>query len=268
MKTIQNKGLTFLKFEILEQYHEVRHFVTTRSGGFSKGNYKGLNLGFGTGDKPETVLENRYALSESLGIPLDWFVFMHQTHSANIELVNNMQKGSGAYSRNSAIENTDALITNHKNICLVVQVADCVPVFLLDTTNSVIAAIHAGWRGTLKEIADLTVKRMMLEYKSNPDEIVACMGPSIGPCSYEVGNEVRQQFIWKRNYYSEVFIQDGNRIVLDLWKANKMQLLKVGLKEENIEISNICTYCNHDIFYSSRYDKGETGRFVAGIMLQ
>ncbi len=268
MNSNQSKNITHFKFEILEHYHEVRQFITGRQGGFSPEPFKGLNLGFGTNDDLDIVMKNRYALSESLGIPLDWFVFMHQTHSANVAVVNTSAKGSGAYSRNNAIENTDAIITSNKNICLVVQVADCVPILLLDSVNTVVAAIHAGWRGILQEITFLTVEKMIREFNSNSEDIIACIGPSIGPCCYEVGGEIKQQFLSLSPEYTNVFTHKDNRLILDLWKANKMQLLKIGVKEQNIEIADLCTSCNHDTFYSSRFDKGNTGRFLAGIMLQ
>jgi polyphenol oxidase len=263
---LQNTNL--YKFEILEHFHEIRHFVTSRSGGFSEGNFEGLNLGFGTDDNPELVLKNRYALTEILGIPLEWFVFMRQTHGANIEIINKTQRGFGAYSRDNAIVNTDAMITSEKNICLAVQVADCVPILLLDSINSVVAAVHAGWRSTLQEIARLTVEKMISVFNTNPDDIIAGIGPSIGPCCYEIGDEIRQQFLRKNGMFSEVFFNKNDKLILDLWKANKMQLMKTGVKEENIELSNLCTNCNHDNFFSSRFDKGNTGRFIAGIMLQ
>jgi polyphenol oxidase len=268
MKPYPTKNTNLYKFEILEQYHEVRHFVTSRLGGFSEGNYKGLNLGFGTDDDPEIIIKNRHALTEDLGIPLEWFVFMRQTHSYHIEVVDVSQRGFGAFSRENAIANTDAIITSNKNICLVVQVADCVPLLLLDSSKGVIAAIHAGWRGTFQEITRLTIEKMVSEFNSNPTDIIACIGPSVGPCCYETGNEIRQQFIQKNEKYSEIFFHKNNKLILDLWKANKMQLLAAGIKEENIEASNLCTNCNHDLFYSSRFDSGNTGRFVAGIMLQ
>jgi polyphenol oxidase len=267
MESIQIKDITLYKFKIFEQYHEIRHFVTGRNGGFSKGTTKGLNLGFGTDDNADTVTKNRYALSESLGIPLDWFVFMQQTHSANIASINSGAMSHGAYSRDNAVADTDALITSTKNICIVVQVADCVPLLILDPISGVIAAIHAGWRGTFLEITRQTIEKMILEYETNPAEIIACIGPSIGPCCYEVGDEIKQKFIAKDSSYSKTFHQKDGKIKLDLWQANKLQLIKSGLKQENIEISELCTRCNHDIFYSSRDDNGKTGRFVAGIML-
>lgn len=268
MKPYKNKHTTLYKFDLLEHYHEVRHFVTTRDGGFSPEPFNGFNLGFGTDDNPEFVGKNRQALAEATGIPLDWFVFPRQTHSCNIVNIEEAHKGKGVFTRDDAISDTDALITNKKNICLMIQVADCVPVLLLDSANSVIAAIHAGWRGTVKEIVSKTIGKMNSLYSTNPEDIIACIGPSIGQCCYEVGDEVKNSFLNISDAYAEAFIENGKKPYLDLWKANKLQLLKAGVSENNIEVAGLCTKCNHEKFFSSRHGKGNTGRFAAGIMLQ
>jgi YfiH family protein len=268
VKKDSSANTTLYKFEILEPFHEVKHFVAGRNGGFSTGNFKGLNLGFGTEDKPENVLKNRQALSESLGIPLNWFVFPQQTHSANIAIVDNSNLGQGAFNRENAIQNTDALITNLKNIFIVIQVADCVPILLFDKVNCVIAAIHAGWKGTLQEIAKITIAKMKDTFGSNSQDIIAAIGPSIGPCCYEVGSEFKQQFLSKSDQFKICFPERNGKLYFDLWKSNHIQLTNTGVEQQNIEIAEICTYCNHDEFYSSRYGKGITGRFATGIMLQ
>jgi polyphenol oxidase len=268
VKAYNNIGLIHYKFSILEPFHEIRHFVTGRLGGFSSDPYNTLNLGFGTDDELESVLKNRKTLCESLGIPLDWFVFPHQTHSANIKVVDYIDRGTGSIKRDNAISNTDALITNCKNICIVVQVADCVPILLIDSENSVIAAVHAGWKGTLQEILRLTIEKMVLNFNSKPQNIIASIGPSIGTCCYEVGEELRNKFIESTSQNSKFFINNSNHTHLDLWAANKDQLLQSGVSENNIEVSEICTKCQQDKFFSSRAGKGITGRFVAGIMLQ
>lgn len=268
MKTIKDKYTTLYKFNIFEQFHQIRHFITSRQGGVSKNQYKGLNIGFGTNDNPENVSKNREILSESLGIPLDWFVFPRQTHSANIEVINTNHKGKGALTKDNAISDTDALITSFTNVCIIVQVADCVPILLLDPVKNIVATIHAGWRGTAKDITLQTVLKMIEIYGSNPPDIIAGIGPSIGCCCYEVGSEVIQSFNGRKIKYSNCFMQNGTKQHFDLWQANKNQLLNAGLKEQNIEISEICTHCNNEYFFSSRHEKGDTGRFLAGIMLQ
>ena len=268
MKEYITEQTHLFKFDIFEQFHEVKHFITGREGGCSPAPYHGLNLGFGTNDNPENVLENRYMLAESIGTPLDWFVFPRQTHSDNIEIVTNRYRGLGTITRDNALDNTDALITAEKNVLITIQVADCVPVLLLDTENSVIAAIHAGWRGTVQEITSKTVQKMQSYFGSKPENIIAGIGPSIGSCCYEVGTEVQSAFLADNPQNAVLFKQKNGGLYLDLWLANKNQLLKLGVLEENIEIAQLCTLCNHTKFFSSRHGQGDTGRFAAGIMLQ
>ncbi len=265
METIQLTSTQVYQFNIFKPYHEVRHFITTRIGGNSEGPYKGLNIGFGSEDNPSVVLENRYILAESLGIPLDWFVFPHQTHSNHVYKVTANDKGKGAYARNNAIPDTDALVTNCKHICLSIQVADCVPILLFDTHNQIIGAIHAGWRGMANQIIGNTINFMLQNYGSKPQHIIAGIGPSIGPCCYEVGEEI--SLLFPSQIRSQIFYTKINKIILDLWKSASIQLISSGLKAENIESAHVCTRCHSNLFYSSRAGKGITGRFMAGIML-
>jgi polyphenol oxidase len=266
LKEYTEQNSTFFKFDIFAPFHEIRHFVSSRKGGVSKGVYEGLNLGFGTEDNAEDVLENRYILAEALGIPLDWFVLPRQTHSANVVKVDYSHRGLGTVDRDSAIANTDALITNCKNLFISIQVADCVPILLLDPVNSAIAAIHAGWRGTAANIVMQTIEVMQHEFGTIPVDLIAGIGPSIGACCYEVGEEVTKSF--NNHIDNSILIKNNGSIHLDLWKANQLQLIRAGVSESNIEIAGLCTKCNHHLFFSSREGKGNTGRFVAGIMLQ
>jgi YfiH family protein len=268
LKSFNTHHTELFRFNIFEEYHEVKHFVSGRNGGCSPAPFNGLNLGFGTDDAHANVLENRYMLAESLGTPLDWFVFPRQTHSATIAVVNKSHKGIGTTTRESLLYATDALITADKNVFIVVQVADCVPVLLLDTENEVVAAIHAGWRGTVQEITRKTIEAMMQQFNTKPEDIVAGIGPSIGACCYEVGKEVFDAFINLNSNNTDLFKTNANSWQLDLWKANQKQLIGMGVKTENIEIAGICSRCNHEKFFSSRHDNGNTGRFTAGIMLQ
>jgi YfiH family protein len=266
MKEYNLSHTNIFKFDIFEPFHEVKHYISTRKGGTSQSPYDGLNLGFGTDDCASNVLENRYLLAESIGIPMDWFVFPRQTHSANIVRVDASHLGLGTKEKESAIADTDALITNCKHIFLNIQVADCVPLLLFDPVVGAIAAIHAGWKGTVANITAKTILTMSHEFGTIPENIVAGIGPSIGACCYEIGKEVVQAF--DPNVSDKIFIAKNGSTHLDLWKANQLQLIGVGVKQENIEISGLCTKCNHHLFFSSRQGNGNTGRFVAGIMLQ
>lgn len=255
-------------FENLLKHREIYHFVSTRRGGFSNPPYDSLNLGFHVGDNPETVLRNRERLAMALGIPMDNFTTARQTHGSNVEIITKASRGCGAVDFDSAIDATDAMVTDTPGICLMVLQADCVPLLFFDLKKKVIGVAHAGWRGTVRMIAQNMVKVLKEKFNCLPDDILVGIGPSIGPCCYEVGSEVVVQTgeasQHKRKYIYET--PDGKHY-FNLWEANKMQLVQAGIPEKNMEIAGMCTYCNHTHFFSYRYQQRETGRFGVGIML-
>ena len=246
-----------IRFESLARYRNITHFVTTRIGGVSLPPYDSLNLGFGTRDNPEHVLENRKRLADSINVPLGSFVVAKQVHGDRIAVVTESDKGHGASNYETALDATDALITDIPGICLMVLLADCTPVLLYDPVKRVAAAVHAGWQSTAKQIGRKTVEVMRHSYGCRPEDIVAGIGPSIGACCYEVGHEVISQF--EAGLVDEL----GH---LDLWEANRRQLTEAGVLPEHIEVAGICTKCNAHRFFSERHMPG-TGRFGAGIML-
>lgn len=229
---------TFL-FENLSHLKGIRHFVSTRNGGTSKPPFNTLNLSFNVSDDPKNVLQNRKLLTEALGIDIESITTAKQVHNNKIAVVTREMRGRGSNDHESALDDIDAMVTNVPGILLMIQVADCVPLLFYDPVKKVIAAVHAGWRGTVLKIARNTVKSMANKYKSDPYNIYVGIGPSIGPCCYEV----------------------------DLWETNKRQLLDSGIPQSNIEVSRICTRCEKKTFFSYRAGKGVTGRFGAGIML-
>ncbi len=239
-------------------------------GGFSRSPYDSLNLGFHVGDCAEIVIKNREKLALSLEIPLDNFTIARQVHGCNVESITEDLKGHGAFNDNTAINETDSLVTDIPNICLVVLQADCVPLLFFDVKKKVIGVAHAGWRGTVGMVAQNTVKVLQEKFNCLPGDILVGIGPSIGPCCYEVGPEIIAQI-------EKVFPKKGHIInnktsygkgYFNLWEANKMQLVQMGIPEKNIEVARMCTRCNHTQFFSYRYQNTETGRFGAGIMLK
>jgi len=269
MLLVSTPEAPYYTFENLRSFKEIKHFVTTRHGGVSDGAFASLNLGLGTEDRPLTVLQNRQILADSVGISQDYFVMANQIHGTNVEVIAKDRRGAGAFSRHNAIPATDGMITNEPEICLFVMGADCVPILFFDRKKKVIGAAHSGWKGTVTKIAAEVVRKMQETYHSSPSDIVVAIGPSIGPCCYKVGGEVMEAVL--RHFgTTNGFISFENEDfapMLDLWTANKTQLLEIGVPEENIEIAGLCTQCNHDEFFSSRYGKGITGRFGAGIMI-
>ena len=258
------------QFDNLAQHHlTLRHFVTTRRGGASEGRYASLNFSFRTGDDPALVVVNRQRLFGAIGIALDHVVAGKQVHETNIEQVRREDRGRGARDYESALDNTDAMVTNEPGVCLMVLAADCVPVLLYDPVTLAIAAAHAGWRGTVARIAERTVDAMRQIYGTNPTNLIAAIGPSIGPEDYEVGPEVvaqvRQTF--PDTWGQQVRSLSNGKGLFDLWTANRLQLETAGIPATQIEISGISIYQATDHFYSERREGRPTGRFAAGLML-
>lgn len=263
-------SLSLWFFQNLSEYREIHHFVSARTGGFSNPPYDSLNLGFHVGDNPETVLKNRERIALESGIPFSSFTVARQIHGCNVKIITEDLRGRGAYNYETAINSTDAMVTSTPNICLMVLQADCVPVLFFDVKKKVIGVAHAGWRGTVHMVAQNTVKVLQEKFNCSPQDILVGIGPSIGPCCYEIGPEtivqIEKAFHNEKGYINNK-TPDGKGY-FNLWKANKTQLVQMGIPERNIEVAQICTRCNHTIFFSYRYQNTETGRFGAGIMLK
>ena len=262
--------IPIIRFPGLSQYEELLHFITTRHGGYSEKPFHSLNLALHVGDSEENVLKNRVRLAGSLGINVENFFYTRQEHGNKVFLINNENVLQNNNSLTSAIPVSDALITDCKGICLLIFVADCVPVLLFDYKKKVIGLVHAGWKGTASLITSKTVQQMQSHYECRVQDIVCAIGPSVGPCCYEVGSEVIDKV---RECFPEGLKlihspNNGNKYFFDLWRANKIQLRSCGIPEENIEIASICTFCHPDLFFSSRKEHKLTGRFAAGIMLR
>ncbi|MFB3897925.1 MAG: peptidoglycan editing factor PgeF [bacterium] len=266
----QIKSLSINCFSHLSHQYNLVHFVSTRLGGFSLPPYTSLNLAFHVGDNPATVLKKRELLAASLDIPLSNFVTAQQVHQANVTVIPGSMRGCGARDYHSAIPATDAMVTNTPNICLMILTADCVPILLFDPIKKVIGVAHAGWKGTINFIAQQVVKAMQEQFGSAPSDILAGIGPSIGPCCYEVGSDVIMEFKSVMPAALNLILKKNrnDKGHLNLWSANKIQLIQSGVLEKNIEIAELCTRCHAEIFYSARKDGIQTGRFGTGIMLE
>ncbi len=257
---------TFL-FENLSHHKGTLHFISTRNGGISKPPFDTLNLSFNVSDDPKNVIQNRELLAEALGIDIESITTAKQVHNNKVAVVARHMRGKGAKNQGSALENIDAMVTNVPDVLLMIQVADCIPLLFYDPVKKVVGAAHAGWRGTVLRIAKNTVNSMVKRYRSDPVNIYVGIGPSIGPCCYEVGHEVVHEVSRNLNDAKDLIKFKNGSSYFDLWEANKWQLIESGIPQSNIEIAGICTRCSSDTFFSSRADKGVTGRFAAGIML-
>ncbi|MBU1668063.1 peptidoglycan editing factor PgeF [bacterium] len=243
-------------FKNLSNYKNCTHLITKKD---STQPYH-FSLALHTNEEPNSIIKNRSTLKQFFGTMK--FITANQTHSDNISVINQNHE-QGWNNLEDAIENCDALISNQKNIMLTILTADCVPILLFDPQQQVIAAIHAGWKGTKLAIAFKTVKKMQAAFNCNPKDILAGIAPSIGKCCYEVDWNVAQHFEHIENAYDN----KGEKQMLDLPHINKIQLLNAGLPTENIEMSNICTACEVDDYFSYRKESGCSGRFMSMIGL-
>jgi YfiH family protein len=246
-----------MEFSSFREYDsELFHTLTDRFGGVSKEEYASLNLALHVGDNAKDVLKNREILSQKHNFTLQNLIYMDQTHSSNIEIIKDPSKNK--------IEDCDAIITNVKNIPLMVMVADCVPIFFYDPIKKVIAVAHAGRNGTFLEIAKKCALKMRDEFRSDMSDLVVGVGASIGSCCYEVGDDLAD--ICKKSFGKEYIVIRDDKTFLDLKTLNQDQLIDLGVKRENIEISTICTSCDKN-YFSYRRD-GVTGRFAGLMMLK
>lgn len=257
------------RFGNLSAFPGLGHFVTTRIGGVSSPPYASLNLGFQVPDDPRAVLANRLRVAEAVDLPLESFVFCRQHHGAHVTVVGRHDRGRGARELADALGGTDALLTGDPDVCLVVLVADCVPILLFDPVQRAVAAAHAGWRGTVAGVAVHTVRALCARFGSAPADIRAGIGPSIGPHCYEVGPEVIQRAERAGLSWDGLVVsRNRDRAYFNLWEANRRQLIEAGLREKHVEVASICTHCQAEEFFSERAGHRPTGRFAAGIFLR
>ncbi len=262
----QIQGLQVGTFSHLDQY-SIRHGISTRDGGVSKKPYYSLNLALHTGDQKNDVIANRKRFCQAVGLPFASAVTAEQVHGANIAVVTTADAGRGMTNYDEALPKTDALITNVPGLPLMLFFADCVPVLIADPKRKVVAVSHAGWKGTVAAIAKQTVQRMTEEFGCQSADCLVGIGPSIGSCCYEVDDRVISELQRAFSWWARVVKPEGKKWKLDLWQANVQQLLDIGVVRDNIVISNFCTVCNKDLFFSHRAEQGHTGRLGAVIAL-
>lgn len=254
MPFAESDGLRFYQFDIFSK--NILNAVFTRQGGISPKPWNSLNLSISVGDDPARVAENRVHAFNSLGrdpASLHDVWLIHGTDVVHAQAPRPL---------NAPVEKADILFTDNPEVSLFMRFADCVPLLFHDPEKHVIGISHAGWMGTVKGVAEVSIQTMQERYGSKPQDVVVGIGPSISVDHYEVGEEVAAQFREKYGSDSEQVLQtrDG-RIYLDLWTANALQLQKMGV--EHIQISGLCTACHLEDWYSHRAEKGKTGRFGA-----
>ena len=248
-----------LEYGILKPYSNIFGFSTTRHGGCGEGPYATFNCTHYCGDSPEHVKTNLESLAALLPVRPRVIVVPRQTHTTNVRVITDVPTSE-------ELQDVDAVVTHLKDFCLCVSTADCVPVLLYDKEKQVIAAIHAGWRGTVGRIVEKTIEVMRIQYGTEGKDLVACIGPSISLESFEVGDEVYAAFE-EAGFDMARIARRYEKWHLDLWEANRVQLLANGVLPEHIEVAGICTFQCYEDFFSARRLGIKSGRILSGIML-
>lgn len=244
----------------------VTAFSTTRHGGFSEGNYASFNVNRYCGDNYIHITENKELLCKKLHIKASRLVMPHQVHGVSVKLIDENFFNKTEKEQKTTLEGVDALMTQERYTCLGISTADCVPILIYDQENHAIAAVHAGWRGTQQRIVEKTIKEMSRYFSSSATDLLATIGPSIGPEAFEVGSEVYESFLSAGFQMEKISNRIAGKWHIDLWMANAMSLEKMGVPHENIEISGICTYTHSNDFFSARKLTIKSGRILSGII--
>lgn len=301
----QRESARYLQFHQLLSYFEVIHGVFTRHGGYSQPPYAGLNMSSGVGDRAEHVVRNRLLVLETLGLENYTCATLWQVHGADVAILDpdnetwddwrddwpyrsHTVDGRELWWTFRPRRKADAIFTRQRGVALALSFADCVPIVFYDPVRHAIGIAHGGWRGTARGIVLAAVETMRSRFDSQPRDILASLAPSIGPCCYEVSEEVRALYLGQQHFEptptgeryrdavreSAVFSdrQRPGRPAptphLDLWETNRNQLLMAGLLSEHIELPEICTGCRTDLFFSHRMEQGKTGRFPVVVALR
>lgn len=261
-------GVPLLTYPLLERTNVVKHGFSTRLGGVSTGDCATMNISTTKGDAPEAVEENKRRLAGALGVKVEDFTFTYQTHTTNVAVVREEDRGT-------RFMETDGMVTNVPGICLVTFYADCVPLYFVDPVKKVIGLSHSGWRGTVHKMGKVTVEKMAEVYGTNPADVVAAVGPSICQDCYEVSEDVIAKFRdsfeechWQQLFYQKEEQREAGKYQLNLWKANELVLKKAGIPKDQIAVTNLCTHCNPNVLFSHRATGGKRGNLSAFLALK
>ncbi|MCE5286904.1 MAG: peptidoglycan editing factor PgeF [Pelosinus sp.] len=267
MFTLKHKnGIWYGTFQHLTDA-KIKHGISARLGGVSKVPYATLDLGLHTGDDKAAVRENRGRFFQALELDLTKAATCEQVHADRIAIVTEEDAGKGAEVYEEALQGIDALITNVKDLPLLLFFADCVPILIVDPVHRAIGLSHAGWKGTVAKIGQKTILAMQQHFATKPEDCLVGIAPSIGPCCYEVDDVVAEKVKAAFPYWEDLLTPQGRRWRLNLWKTNQRQLEDIGVNPKNIAVSQVCTSCNKELFFSYRAEQGVTGRIGAVISL-
>lgn len=265
----EKNGVAYVTFSKLSAYdRELVHGFSTRLGGVSQEHLFSMNLSFTRGDDRENVMENHRRFAGALGYDETRLVFSDQVHLTHFHKVTKADCGKGII-RESDIKETDGLVTDEPGIPIITFYADCVPLFFYDPVKKVIAMAHSGWRGTVERIGAKMVSYMEKEYGSRPQDIVCAIAPSICQKCYEVSEDVALRFleVFGNGFGDELLYRKENgKYQLNLHRACEITLLEAGIAKEHLDVTDLCTCCNPDVFFSHRASHGRRGN-LAGVMM-
>ena len=260
--------MSYITYSLLNKYTEIAHFCTTRNGGVSVGNYASNNMSPFSGDEVTHYSTNHNKLVELLGAECQQIVIPFQNHGNEIREIDIDYLSLTNDLKADYLHGIDAIYTQLTNICIGITTADCVPLLFFDPNKKVVAAAHAGWRGTCGRIAEKTVHALMQKYNSKPEDIRVVIGPSISAEVYQVGKEVIENFEAAGFDISKIVIERNGTLYLDLWIANILSLTETGILNKHIEIAEICTFTEHEKYFSARRLGIKSGRMLSGVMLK
>jgi YfiH family protein len=261
----KNEGVKVITVPAIEDLDLVYHGFSTKEGGVSGAPHTGLNLSLNAGDDKDLVEINRCMFVKALEAGNPDVYTVRQMHGSRVIRIEDSENPPEEYRQAQA----DAIITDQLGVAIGVLTADCVPVLLVDPEKRVIAAVHAGRKGSLMQVVSHVVSRMQKDFGSSPDDLLAAVGPCIETTCYQVGEEIAQEVSRHDFYQNDALIHENGAHFVDLRKMNHLDLLESGVKEEHIYDVSMCTACHPRIFYSHRKNKGKkTGRMMALIMIK
>ena len=246
-------SIPFYRFHLLSRFAELEHLVFTRLGGASLPPFASLNVSYDTGDEARRVRENLHRIRNATDC--SFFIYARQSHSTNLEVLRQYPHFDPQVEY--PLHDKDGFITQLPGLLMMVKVADCQAILLYDPTRKLAGIIHAGWRGSVKNIPAKAIQLMVSQYNSNPPDIVAGIGPSLGPCCSEFRN-------WQQELPPKFSRFQVSTNHFDFWAITQHQLMESGVLKENIQIAGLCTKCHPELFYSYR-GEGKTGRFAVAL---
>lgn len=257
----------YLTFKEFEKYNFISHAFSTRLGGISCNEFKSLNLSFFSGDDEEHIEKNYKIFCDALNFDLNSIVRNLQVHGNVIKKVAG-EDVKGKNFKELTFAEADGLVTNEPGIVLATFHADCPAIFMIDPVQKAVGLAHAGWRGTVKEIAKNLLEALIMNYDSSKDDIFCALGPSIGKCCFEVSKSILPEFE-KLGINSSYIVESKNedKVNIDLLEVNRQILLRMGVPAKNVFKSDVCTMCNHDILFSHRATHGKRGGNAAFISI-